>query len=183
VSNIDHFTVLCVCTGNICRSPAAERLLGARLGPTVSVTSAGTFGLVGSPITEPTARLLRKAGAPADGFAARRLTAGLLRSADLVLAMTTGHRRDVVELAPAVVRRTFTLRELARLLEDLEPGELPDGPPATRLRAAVTILATRRTPSTLGDDIDDPFGRPDAAYQRAFDEIDEATARIAAVIR
>ena len=31
----DIFTILAVCTGNVCRSPAAERLLAYKLGPTV----------------------------------------------------------------------------------------------------------------------------------------------------
>ena len=55
----DFFTILTVCTGNLCRSPAAERLLASKLGPTVKVSSAGTHALVGQPISEPMAALLR----------------------------------------------------------------------------------------------------------------------------
>ena len=64
------FSILVVSTGNVCRSPAAERLLQQRLGPTVTVESAGTFGLVGEPIAAPMAQLLAERGA------ARRLSAG-----------------------------------------------------------------------------------------------------------
>src|SRR6476469_7218382 len=115
----DRFAILCVCTGNICRSPVAERLLAARLGPSVEVSSAGTFGVVDAPIAKPMARRLRSVGVSADSFAARRLLGSTARSADLILAMTKAHRSEVVELAPAVVRRSFTLLEFARLLEDL----------------------------------------------------------------
>ena len=45
----DTFSILTVCTGNVCRSPAVERLLASKLGPTVSVASAGTHALVGHP--------------------------------------------------------------------------------------------------------------------------------------
>ena len=55
------FSILAVCTGNVCRSPAVERLLASKLGPTVSVSSAGTHALVGHPISEPMAALLRTA--------------------------------------------------------------------------------------------------------------------------
>lgn len=182
VPDDDRFAILCVCTGNICRSPVAERLLAARLGPSVEVSSAGTFGVVGAPIAKPMARRLRTAGVSADSFAARRLLGSMARSADLILAMTKAHRSEVVELAPAAVRRSFTLLELARLLEDLGPEELPAGPPAARLRAAVPLLAARRRPSTVSDDIDDPIGRPDSVYGRVFAEISEAVDRIAAVI-
>jgi hypothetical protein len=35
----EPFSILAVCTGNVCRSPAVERLLANQLGPTVSVSS------------------------------------------------------------------------------------------------------------------------------------------------
>ncbi|EEB82352.1 arsenate reductase/protein-tyrosine-phosphatase family protein, partial [Roseobacter sp. GAI101] len=38
-------SILCVCTGNICRSPVAEAALRAAL-PDVEVTSAGLHALV-----------------------------------------------------------------------------------------------------------------------------------------
>jgi hypothetical protein len=47
--NDNRFAILCVCTGNVCRSPAAERLLAARLGPGVVVASAGTVAALGGP--------------------------------------------------------------------------------------------------------------------------------------
>ncbi|HEX8508433.1 MAG TPA: hypothetical protein VF635_02900, partial [Propionibacteriaceae bacterium] len=78
-------SILLVCTGNICRSPVAERLLRANLDSSVRITSAGTYAVVGSAIEPRMAALLRGAGADADGFAARQLTVDHVRSADLVL--------------------------------------------------------------------------------------------------
>ena len=178
----NRFQVLCVCTGNLCRSPVAERLLTARLGSTVEVTSAGTFGVVGAPIAPPMVARLVAAGVNASDFAARRLLASTVRSADLVLALTSEHRGDVVELSPAAVRRTFTLLEFARLIGTIDPSALPDGTPADRLRDAVPLAARLRHRSASSDDVDDPLGQPEAAFQRAFDEIDEATRAIADVV-
>lgn len=70
------YTVLCVCTGNICRSPAAERLLAVALGPTVTVASAGTYAMKGDPISPPMDTFVEQAGGSAASFAARQLERG-----------------------------------------------------------------------------------------------------------
>ena len=63
--------MLAVCTGNVCRSPAVERLIAHLAGPTVSVTSAGTHALVGHPISDPIAALLLHGGYDAHSFEAQ----------------------------------------------------------------------------------------------------------------
>ena len=102
-------TVLAVCTGNICRSPAVETLLRTVLDTSVTVRSAGTNALVGRPIAEPMAELLTAGGFPPADFAARQLTPDLVEEADLVLALTPRHRARVVESVPSAVRRTVTV--------------------------------------------------------------------------
>lgn len=179
----EGFSIVCVCTGNICRSPAAERLLAHALGPTVTVTSAGSHAMVGQPLSPPMDTLVSAVGAEPEDFAARQLDPGVLLGADLVLAMTRSHRSAVVELAPATVRRCFTLREYARLLGQLTPAELPAGSPAERARASLRPAAARRRLTALNrDDIGDPYRRGDLAYQTAFDEIRSAVEQIAAVL-
>lgn len=182
--------VLVVCTGNICRSPAAERLLAARLGDRVQVASAGVRAVVGSPMTSTMARLVTAAGADAHGFAARQLTADMVRESDLVLTMTRAHRAAVVELAPAAVRRTFALRELARLADAAVAADASStGPwpsdPAGRVRALPARASQQRgrvPAAAQDDDIEDPYDRGDAAYQRAFGEIDDAVQRVVAAL-
>ena len=179
------FSILCVCTGNICRSPAAERLLASRLGPDVEVTSAGTYALAGHPVAPPMDLLLARAGGDPTGFSARSLTERLLRPADLVLALTRDHRGDVVELWPKAVRRTFTLKEFARLLAELDPALLPAGSVAERLRAAVPLASShrRQVPDARQDDVVDPYQQPSTVFAEAFAEIERAVSAIVAVIR
>ncbi|GAA1859957.1 low molecular weight phosphatase family protein [Myceligenerans crystallogenes] len=178
------YNVLTVCTGNICRSPAAEALLRARLDDSVRISSAGTGALVGHPVAGQMARLLIAAGADVTGFAARQATAGLIREADLVLALTTRHRAWVVEEVPAAVRRTLTLREFGRLVGTIPPGAvdpatLPDD--AARL-AALLPLALAQRPRHAGrrhaDDVVDPYGRSDETFRTSFDEITGALAPV-----
>jgi protein-tyrosine phosphatase len=177
----DAFSILTVCTGNVCRSPAVERLLGQRFGATVSVGSAGTHALVGHPISEPMARLLRTNGVEDRAFAARCLTEKLVKEADLVLALTRAQRSVVVDLWPPAVRRTFTLREFARLLQQVDPRDLPDGPPGERLRIAMPLVAAtrglRRT-SPEDDDVIDPYRLSDEVYAASFAEIRAAVMTI-----
>lgn len=181
----ERFQILCVCTGNICRSPAAERLLASRLGPDVEVASAGTYALVGQPISPPMDQLVRDAGAEPGGFAARRLTERLVQPADLVLALTRAHRGDVAELWPKAVRRTFTLKEFARLLGEVDPTSLPAGSPGERLRAALPLLAAhrRQVSDPQLDDVVDPYRQGADLYGQAFADIEQAVDTIVNVVR
>ena len=178
--------LLMICTGNICRSPAAELRLADALGPDagLSVASAGTHAVVGAPVHPPMARLLADAGTANDGFLARQLTPALVADAAVVVTATRGHRGHVVELVPAAVRRAFTLRELARFAGAVAP-ELPAGTPAERLAALLPLAAAQRgrVPVTpADDDIDDPYQRGDAAYARAFGQVRDATDALARVL-
>ncbi|MFD1715617.1 low molecular weight phosphatase family protein [Amnibacterium flavum] len=162
--------VLIVCTGNICRSPYIERALRQRfasLGSDVVVESAGTGALVGHPIAEPMARLMESAGIDAADGAGRRLTRDMVTDADLILTAEREHRSAVVSLLPGALRRTFSVRQFARLLGQLEPGAeqltLPD-------LVAVAAASRGATPSQgADDDVPDPWQRPDAEYQRVID--------------
>jgi protein-tyrosine phosphatase len=190
------FIVLAVCTGNICRSPAVERLLARELGvdtlatagpaSEVVVASAGVGAVVGAAIPEPMATLVSQAGGTVDGFAARQLTEQILRESDLVLALTKAHRSKIVSMHPGSVRRTFTLRELARLADAVDPASLPAGSTADRLRALIPLAAAQRAQQAGvagNDDVVDPWGRSDAVFAQSFAELQPAVATIGRVVR
>lgn len=179
-----RFHILCVCTGNICRSPAAERLLSAQLGPGVQVSSAGTHALIGQPMSPPMDQLVQNAGAKSEDFAARRLTERMLQPVDLVLALTRAHRGDVVALWPKAVRRAFTLKEFARLVQGIDRCALPSGGPVERLRPAVPLASVRRSQvlDPRMDDVVDPYGRPAEQYDATFFDIEQAVSSIIRVL-
>src|SRR3954463_14446478 len=121
------FTLLLVCTGNICRSALAERLgrayLAQGMGEDASqgrIVSAGTRAVVGSEMHPDSALVLQGLGAEAGDFRARQFVDGVATDADLVLTMTRAHRQHVLERAPRVLARTFTVREAADLLARLD---------------------------------------------------------------
>ncbi len=122
--------ILFVCTGNICRSPTAERLTVAhaqRLGiPDVTASSAGTHAVIGHPIHPHAAEVLTELGGDASDFAARQLTPKIASGADLIVTMTRGHRDTVLEMAPSKLRLTFTLCEVSRLISEKNARAIAD---------------------------------------------------------
>ena len=169
-----RLTILVVCTGNVCRSPLAERFgrahlarVAGRSGHVVDVVSAGTRAVVGSGMHPASAAALTGLGGDPSGFRARQLTDRMASTADLTLTMTREHRQQVLARAPRAMSRTFTLREAAGLLDLLGPGSsTPGDTPEERVRALVRAMAgvRSRRPGSAADDVLDPIGRPDEVH-------------------
>jgi protein-tyrosine phosphatase len=178
-------SLLVVCTGNICRSPAAELLLRAGLGEDtgIAVASAGLAARAGEPVAAPMARLLAGRGVQPAGFVARQLQPPVLRSAEVVLTMTTAQRSAVVTRAPWAVRRTFTLHEFAELAS--LAGELPGQVRAADRLVALVAAAPRLRAFRTGprdDDVEDPYRRSDEVFDRVLARIEADVAGLLALL-
>ena len=146
------FTVLLVCTGNICRSPMAfgflRQLLRERGITFIPIQSAGVQAWDDSPPTPEAVEALRERGIDISIHLARRLNRGLIEDADLVLAMSAEHRDATQRIVPATSDRTFTLKEFVQLLESTDSQD----PPRMRSKPTRDITPTcswsARTPTT-----------------------------------
>lgn len=190
---VGPFTILTVCTGNICRSPLAETVLRQVLQRLpITVHSSGTHALVGSPMTEQNQEIARELGVT-DGaeHRARQIELEHVRDADLILALSREHRRAVVELLPKAARTTFTIREFARLTEALAKTK-PDfshiDDAGARMREAVKAVAQMRgtvvAPADAeADDVVDPYRQSDQVYKESADQLIPAVNTTAALLR
>jgi protein-tyrosine phosphatase len=180
---LETFRILTVCTGNICRSPAMELLLAHALrdDPRFHVSSAGTHAMTGWPVNPPMDRLLLERGVEPVGEA-QQATRRTLAASGLILTATQAHRSWIAEEEPRAVRRVFTMTEFADAIEgaprDGAPRDLVEWAAAHRpaLRVQSRGAASRRGYDE--GDILDPYGRGDAAYVAALEQIEPLVERI-----
>lgn len=145
-------------------------------------------------MTPPTLELARRFGAPgAQAHASRRVNEAILADSDLIVTMTRQHRREVVGLDPRTVKRTFTLRELTRILWNIG-GFTPqpsDGAAPGRERLLVQIAHLSRfrgvaggaSPASTDDDVIDPYGQSAAVYERSAGQILPGIEALASFLR
>jgi len=171
---VDGFSVLIVCTANQCRSPMAEHILRARVEEADLdwyVSSAGTHAVERSAIVPEASRILARRGIDATGFHSRRLTGELIAGADLILTAEQKQRERVAALMPGAIRRTFTLRQFARLVDNPARDGVPmTGPDLVELALEVQGLSQ----PDESDDLADPVGGPRRGYRQCAELIDEA---------
>jgi|1186.fasta_scaffold133675_1 protein-tyrosine phosphatase len=177
---VERMRILFVCTGNMCRSPLAERLTSAwvdqRLGTSanaVRLDSAGTDAHEGRPMDGRSAQALAELGGDATGFTSRLLARGEAEHADLVLTMSRRHRHTLLKHAPRALRRTFTLPEAASLFEMVETRGIESLPLTDRAQELSLRLneARARRRTSREDDIPDPVGRPLAEHRQVGAQI------------
>ena len=180
----NEFTVLVVCSGNICRSPLAEQLLAARLRgsvPAVRVMSAGTIADEGLAMDETAAEQSRRYGGDPSAHKARLLTEELIASSGLVLTATRQHRAAVVSMLPRASRYTFTLAEFARLsagMTESFPDDVVDAPSFVEAVAAERGLAVPPE-DPADDDIVDPYRQGIEVHEHVAEQVDAVSATIA----
>jgi len=119
-------SILCVCTGNICRSPVAEAALRAAL-PAVAVSSAGLHALVGHDIDADSAEAARAQGIALEPHAARQFTPELAARAELILVMDQGHRDEITRRWPQFSGKTLLLGHFENAKSIPDPYRMGSG--------------------------------------------------------
>ena len=133
--------------------------LAARGCDTVEVSSCGTWGLASQGATTDAVTTLRSRGIDLDAHRSRALDAAEIAEADLVIAMTSVHVREIAAEVPEALPKVRLMKELVEL--DVPAGAGLGG-----------LLAAARPPSRRSLDVDDPMGLPARAYERAAGEIE-----------
>ncbi|WIB78036.1 hypothetical protein DEJ28_02755 [Curtobacterium sp. MCPF17_002] len=179
--------ILIVCDGNICRSPYVEHALRARLVQQrvsgVELESAGGLARLGHPMNERSAAALRADGIDPAGFRSRGLDdVPALAAVDLVLTLERRHRAAVLDVAPSLLKRTFTLAEFTRAAVHLAESGVPV--PRTGLTAVVAAVRSARLPGSApdSDDVADPIRGDDTDHERFRSRVAEPIAVLAALL-
>lgn len=180
--------ILTICTGNICRSPFAARLLATKLDrKQFRTASAGTSAMLGDPMQETMQQLAKKLGVEGtEKHRAHSVTAGVVAQADLILGMEREHRSEAARFQPSAARRSFTLLEFAHIVSYINDGQLQTlllqsgDTPTAAIEAVVRMrgVVPRLNPDRLYD-LQDPYGRSRQVYARSAQQIEQAVDRIA----
>lgn len=122
LDRLSAMIVILVCTGNTCRSPMGELLLkkivAEKLACSIAdleqrgivITSAGVAATPGCEASIEAVEVLQEQGLDLSKHESQPLTDKLVRHADMILTMTSGHRQAILRRWPDASSRTFTLR-------------------------------------------------------------------------
>ncbi len=106
--------IICVCTGNSCRSVMAwallDRIARERHLP-IEVSSAGVSPVDGMRPSRETRELLLREGIDVSEHRAVRLTEEMIREADVMLVMERFHRSWIIDHDPSALTKTFLLTD------------------------------------------------------------------------
>jgi low molecular weight protein-tyrosine phosphatase len=169
-----------VCTGNLCRSPMAEALMRHALERAgcsdIEVASSGTWAGSGHGATLEACTVLEGRGIDLTPHRSTPLSEEALRRADLVVAMTSVHLREIEGLVAGTRTKTLLMKEIAELKEP----KLGDG--ASLEDRLDLVLRAKRPEYRRALDLDDPIGLPLFAYERCASDIETGVDRLVSLL-
>lgn len=152
--------VLMVCTGNTCRSPMAAALFkqaAQERGISVKVDSAGLMAAPGDAATYNAEAALEYYNLDITDHRSKLVDIKELVNYDLILAMTAGHKRQIIQLSNEISDRVFVLKQMAYNLRQ-ESGKQKE--------------KNREDNYVVGEfDLTDPYGQSLDAYRYTASEI------------
>ncbi len=145
--------VLFVCTGNSCRSVIAEGFFNKLVEDKkpVRAISAGTTAFPGIRPSENGVLVMREQGIDISRHLSQALTPELISNSDLIIAMTRGHERFILEIAK---QPSFDKAKVHLLMNFSSRWDF------------------------FGMDVEDPIGQPIWAYRQCFNMIKDPITRL-----
>lgn len=160
--NQDGFSIVFVCTGNMCRSPIAEGLMRQMINQEIApdirdkvyVQSCGIYALDGNKPSENAVKISAQHGVDITSIRSKPINRMIMDEADIIFAMSIEHLNFIEDNYPSVKSKTHLLKTY---------GE-------------------KRQP-VISDSIPDPMGFTMEFYQKTIEEIQKTLDRIFPLIR
>ena len=105
-------------------------------------------------------------------YRSRQLTSKDIEDADVVVGMAREHVREVVVLIPEAWNRTFTLKELVRVGEQVGNRIGNEKISDWLARASEGRRRQDHLGASTSDDVEDPIGGTPLAFKQSANEID-----------
>jgi protein-tyrosine phosphatase len=166
---------------------AMLRKMAKERGRELDVRSAGVSTVDGLPVSLHAVRVLKHRNVPVSGYSTA-LDGGSVTWADLILTMTTSHKRNLLQRFPQAVDKTYTLKEFVgsdkAVLDDISELEAlysewqmkqALGQQLSNDERSRLIELEQRIPSF---DIADPFGGSLDMYEHSAAEIEDALTKL-----
>ena len=134
------YSVLFVCTANICRSPMAMGLLREKVKDEQDwkVESAGTWATDGDAAAARTIQVLEERGIMLKDHHSRIITGEMLAQFNLILTMEHGHKEALKVEFPKLAKRIYLLSEMIGQKYEIED---PMGRPYQDYQATANEIA------------------------------------------
>ena len=146
----------------------------------IVVRSAGTWARKGSPATREAIATAKAAGIDISRHQASPMNRELAQWADVIVTMTDEQAAEVAETDSTAVAKTFTLKELVALLDQLpaaNAGSDREGLLA-RVAEAHRMRSEGRAPTLADREVADPLGLSETVYRAVAHELDELLGRL-----
>lgn len=122
--------VMFICTGNICRSAMAHRLLEKRLEDLnkrdIEVYSCGIYAENGDGSTYNAIEAMKEYNVDLKSHRATNIRNSNIENMDVILCMTKSHKYAVIQLYPNIKDKVFTLKEYVNYMENAQDVDIPD---------------------------------------------------------
>ncbi len=107
--------VMFVCTGNICRSAMAEKMLKKKIEDMkiadIEVNSCGVYAQNGDVPTYEAREVMSEYGIDMKGHRATNIQNSNIKEVDLILCATLSHKVAVLDIYPQLEGKVFTMKE------------------------------------------------------------------------
>lgn len=143
----------------------------------VEVASSGTWAEAGYGAAESAVDALHSRGIDLSAHRTRALDPDEVNAADLVVAMTSVHVREILDVAPEAEGKLVMLKEIPEIR--MEPGGAVPESPEARLGL---LLEGDRPEGRRSLDVDDPIGLPSGAYDRCVSDLELGIDALVAII-